>query len=128
MIVLSVSEVLELHEKLIIATGGSHGVRDKGLLESAVFGCYQSFDGKDLYPTIVEKAAHMAFALCKNHPFVDGNKRVAITSMLVILRMNNTNLLFSQQELIALGLGIANDSIEYDDIVAWISAHSEYSE
>jgi len=125
MIILKVSEVIELHEKVIAATGGSHGIRDIGLLESAVLGCSQSFGGEDLYPGSVEKAARMAFALCKNHPFVDGNKRVAVTVMLVILRMNGIHLLFTQHELVSLGLGIAESIIEYDDIVLWINEHIE---
>ena len=70
MIILTTNEVAELHEKLILVTGGSPGIRDNGLLESAVLGCYQSFDGNDLYPTVVKKAAQMAYAICKNHPFV----------------------------------------------------------
>jgi len=123
MIILTISEITELHEKLIAATGGSSGVRDVRLLESAVLGCYQSFNGTDLYPTIVEKTARMAFTICKNHPFIDGNKRVAVTSMLVILRMNGIRLLYTQQELVVLGFGIADGSVDYDDIVAWIRSH-----
>ena len=123
MIILTISEITELHEKLIAATGGSSGVRDVRLLESAVLGCYQSFNGADLYPTIVEKTARMAFTICKNHPFIDGNKRVAVTSMLVILRMNGIRLLYTQQELVVLGFGIADGSVDYDDIVAWIRSH-----
>ena len=123
MIILTTHEVIELHEKLIIATGGSHGIRDTGLLESAVLGCYQSFDGEDLYPTIVEKAARMAYAVCKNHPFVDGNKRVAVVAMLVTLRLNHVALLYTQQELIELGLSIADGRIGYENIVEWVKAH-----
>jgi len=123
MIILTTTEVVELHEKLIAATGGSPGVRDIGLLESAVLGCYQSFSDNDLYPTVIEKAARIAYAVCKNHPFVDGNKRVAVTSMLVILRMNDIVLFHTQQELVRLGLGIADGSIDYEDITAWINAH-----
>ena len=123
MIILTVNEVAELHEKLIIATGGSPGIRDAGLLESAVLGCYQSFSSEELYPTIVEKAARMAYAICKNHPFVDGNKRTAVASMLVILRMNDIYLLFTQQELVMLGLGIADGGVDCESIVEWIYAH-----
>jgi len=124
MMILTTTEVIELHEKLVIATGGHPGVRDTGLLESAVLGCYQSFGGEDLYPTVAEKAARMAYAVCKNHPFIDGNKRAAVTSMLVILRMNDITLLYTQQELVKLGLGIADGSIDFKDIVAWINAHA----
>ena len=123
MIILTTAEVIELHEKITAVTGGSSGIRDIGLLESAVLGCYQSFGGDDLYPTVVEKAARMAYAVCKNHPFVDGNKRAAVASMLVILRMNGIVLSHTQQELIRLGLGIADGSISYDDILAWTNAH-----
>ena len=123
MIILTVSEVTELHEKLIAATGGSHGVRDMGLLESAVLGCYQTFGDTELYPTIMEKAARMAYAICKNHPFIDGNKRAAVTSMLVMLRLNGIVPSYTQQELIALGLSIADGSIEYEEILAWLERH-----
>ena len=121
--ILTTTEVVELHEKIITATGGSFGIRDLRLLESAVLGCCQSFGGDDLYPTVTEKAARMAYAVCKNHPFIDGNKRVAVASMLVILRMNDIALQYMQSELVDLGLGIAKGSIDYDDIVAWINVH-----
>lgn len=123
MIVLTTEEVVIMHEKLVAATGGSPGLRDIGLLESAVLGCTQTFGGEDIYPTIVEKAARMAYSLCKNHPFVDGNKRVAVTALLVILRMNNIDVQFTQQELIALGLGVADGSIKYEEIIDWINVH-----
>jgi death-on-curing protein len=125
MLTLSVANVVELHEKIITATGGSCGLRDFGLLESAVIGCYQSFGGVDLYPTVIHKAARIAYAICKNHPFIDGNKRTAITSMIVLLRMNGIALSYSQQELVLLALEIANDNIEYEGIVGWISKHIE---
>jgi len=123
MITLNVSEVIALHGKLITATGGSPGLRDFGLLESAVLGCYQSFDNNDLYPTVKEKSARMAYAVCKNHPFVDGNKRVAVTSMLVMLRLNNVELSYTQSELIALGLAVADDNFKYEEILMWINEH-----
>ena len=123
MILLNVSEVTILHEKLISVTGGSYGLRDPGLLESAVLGCYQTFDDVELYPTLIEKAARMAFALCKNHPFVDGNKRIAVTAMLVLLRLNKITLSYTQNELVMLGLGIADGSIDYEGIITWIEGH-----
>ena len=123
MIFLTINEIVEIHEKLVIATGGSSGIRDIGPLESAVLGCYQSFGEIDLYPSTIEKAARVAFAICKNHPFIDGNKRVAITAMLVTLRINDISLLYTQHELISLGLGIADGSIGYDEIVDWINNH-----
>jgi len=123
MIILTTDEVIEVHAKLIKATGGSPGLRDMGLLESAVLGCNQTFGGEDLYPTVTEKASRMAYSICKNHPFIDGNKRVAVTAMLVILRMNDIMLSFTQEELIYLGLGVADGSLGYDDIIAWVNKH-----
>ena len=120
MILLTIPKIIDLHERITKATGGAFGLRDKGLLESAVMGCYQSFGGVELYPTVVEKAARMAYSLSKNHPFIDGNKRIAVTSMLVLLRMNGVYLHYTQKELIELGLGVANGSIDYNGIVDWI--------
>jgi death-on-curing protein len=125
MIFLSVDEIIEIHEKLLKATGGAYGIRNIGFLESAVMSCYQSFADENLYPAITDKAARMAYVICHNHPFIDGNKRVAVTAMLVTLRLNEINLSFTQQELIDLGLGIADNSIGYDDIVLWVSAHTK---
>ena len=123
MIILTTDEVITMHEKLVAATGGSPGIRDMGLLESAVLGCTQTFGGEEIYPTVVEKAARMAYSLCKNHPFIDGNKRVAVTALLVILRMNNVSLQYTQQELITLGLKAADGSINYENIVVWVNSH-----
>jgi len=123
MLILSVADVIDLHKKIITATGGLIGIRDLGLLESAVIGCYQSFGGVDLYPDIIQKAARIAYAICKNHPFSDGNKRTAVTSMLVLLRMNGIVLSHSQQELVSFALEIANNHIEHEGIVTWINKH-----
>lgn len=123
MLSLTVSEITELHDSIIIKTGGSPGLRDMGLLESAVLGCHQSFDGVDLYPTVIDKSARMAYSICKNHPFVDGNKRSAVIAMLVLLRINGVELTYSQHELVSLGVGISNDLITYEEIASWINAH-----
>jgi len=123
MIILTSGEIIEIHNKLISTTGGSAGIRDVGLLESAVLGCTQTFNGEDIYPTVIEKASRMAYSISKNHPFIDGNKRVAVTTLLVILRINDISLSFTQKELITLGLGVADGSIGYEDIVTWVTAH-----
>ncbi|MDR1542712.1 MAG: type II toxin-antitoxin system death-on-curing family toxin [Clostridiales bacterium] len=125
MIILTVSEVAALHEKIAASTGGLSGVRDAASLESAVLNCYQTFSDEALYPTVTEKAARLAFAICKNHPFVDGNKRAAVAAMLVILRVNNVLLSHTQSELVALGLGIASGSIDYESIVSWIHSRTK---
>jgi len=123
MTVLTVSEVMQLHEKLIAKTGGLGGVRDMGLLESAVLNCSQTFGGEELYPDVTDKAAQMAFGICKNHPFSDGNKRTAILSMLMMLRVNGVILRYTQKELIDLGLGIADGRIDDKGILDWIKRH-----
>ena len=124
MIILTVDEIIMLHSKLIAATGGSDGLRDSGLLESAVMNCYQTFGGEELYPSVVEKAARMAFGICANHPFVDGNKRVAVTALLVMLRINDIAISYSQPELVILGLGIADGSFDYESVKEWILKHA----
>ena len=122
--ILTATETLEMHRKLIEKTGGLDGVRDMGMLEMSVLSCAQTFGEEELYPSIVEKAARVAFSICKNHPFVDGNKRTAILAMLTVLRINQVELNYTQTELISLGLGIADGTIGYQDIVLWIKAHS----
>jgi death-on-curing protein len=85
---LSLADVLFIHSAVVDETGGSHGIRDLGLTESAVNQVEQTFDGKDLYPTLYDKAAILFVGLLKNHPFVDGNKRTALAAVGVFLRLN----------------------------------------
>ncbi|MBQ6864243.1 MAG: type II toxin-antitoxin system death-on-curing family toxin [Clostridia bacterium] len=123
MILLSVNEIVSLHEKLIEKTGGSHGVRDYNLLESAVFSASNGFEGYEVYPSVEEKAARLTFALIKNHAFIDGNKRIGVFVMLMTLQLNDRMLNYSQKELIELGLSVADGSFNYDDILSWIHSH-----
>ena len=109
MIRLSVERILLLHQLMIAQTGGSDGVRDMGLLESAVESMYASFDGKDLYPGKEEKAARLGFSLIANHAFIDGNKRI---------RMECSN-----EDVIHLGLGVASGIFQYEDVLDWIRSH-----
>jgi death-on-curing protein len=89
-------------------------------LESAVFSCNQSLDGKELYPDVIEKAARLAFAICANHPFIDGNKRAAVTALLTVLRLNDVDITCTQKELAALGLGVANGSLGFEAVAQWV--------
>lgn len=123
MILLTVDEIIMLHSKLLAATGGLPGSRDRGLLESAVFSVNAGFEGVEQYPTIEEKAARLGYALISNHAFADGNKRVGILAMLLTLQLNGVALRYSQQELIDLGLGLAAGNAAYQDILNWISTH-----
>ena len=123
MIVLSKEQILVLHEQLIEATGGSSGLKDEGLLESALASPFQSFDGKDLFPSVYQKAARLGFGLASNHAFVDGNKRIGAHAMLVFLLLNGVEIEYSQEELINLFLGIANGEKDYPDVLNWIVSH-----
>lgn len=123
MIRLTTDEVIRLHEKLLSATGGSPGLRDQGLLESAVWSADAAFGNVERYPSIEEKAARLSYALISNHAFVDGNKRIGILAMRVTLDLNDVALQYSQTELIELGLAVANGQAKYDDILVWIYNH-----
>lgn len=123
MIILTVDEVIKIHGRLIEKTGGLDGLRDRGLLESAIFSIASGFGDIEVYPTLEEKAARIAFGIVNNHAFLDGNKRIGILSMLMILRLNQIDIKYTQQELIALGLGVADGSISYDEILDWIISH-----
>ena len=123
MIQLQCEQVLHLHQQMITATGGAFGVRDQGALDSALRHAFASYDGVDLYPTVESKAARQCFAIISNHPFVDGNKRTGLFVMLVFLELRGTALRFSQGELVALGFGVADSSLNADDVLQWIRTH-----
>jgi len=120
---LSVDTVIAIQEELINKIGGGHGIRDKNLLDMSVNSPFQTFGGNDLYPTIIEKAAHLVFSLIKNHPFLDGNKRIGVTVLIIFLKSNGINFECSNEELADFGLGLANGS--YDETFAqeWIRKH-----
>lgn len=99
MIRLSKPQILLLHEQLIAETGGSSGLRDEGMLDSALNTPFQTFAEKDVYPSLQQKAARLCFGLVKNHPFVDGNKRIGAHVMLVFLALNGIELQHTQIEL-----------------------------
>lgn len=123
MIVLTVDEVISLHEQMIQVTGGSGGIRDIGLLESAIYSALASFEGEDIYPSVPEKSTRLAYSIIKNHAFIDGNKRIGIFVMLMTLKLNSVKLSYTQTELSSLGLGIADGSIGYDKILTWLKVH-----
>lgn len=112
-----------LHDQLVEETGGSAGLRDDGLLESALSAPFQSFAGTDMFPSIRQKAARLAYGLIKNHPFVDGNKRIGAHVMLVFLAINGIELEYEQSELSDIFLAVAAGTCEYEDILQWILDH-----
>ncbi|OGO80684.1 MAG: death-on-curing protein [Clostridiales bacterium GWC2_40_7] len=120
---ISVEQVIKLHDKLVGATGGHTGVRDFKLLESALNNAYATFDGRDLYEALEAKCANICFCMVYNHPFIDGNKRIGLYVMLILLEYNEMKLDFSQDDLVDLGLGIANGTYKQDYIQKWIIDH-----
>ena len=123
MIILTIEEIIALHEKLIDRTGGSQGIRDIGLLESAVYSAEGSFNDVEMYPTVEEKAARLMFSLTNNHSFVDGNKRIGVLTMLMTLELNGIYLNYTQKELINLGLFVADGTKKYAEILDFIRNH-----
>ena len=117
MIVLNKEQVIKLHRKLIDKTGGLDGVRDEGLLESALASAFHTFDSVELYPSAAAKIARVAFSLISNHPFVDGNKRIGTYVMLVLLELNNIGVDFSDDDVIRVGLEIANGTMNDSELL-----------
>ena len=120
---LSKKQILMLHTQLIQQTGGSEGVRDYNLLDSALETPFQSFGGDELYPTIQAKAARLGYGLIKNHCMIDGNKRIGTHSMLVFLALNGIELKYMQKELYETILDVAAGKIEYEDLLHWVLDH-----
>ncbi len=120
---LSKEQILMLHTQLIEETGGSDGVRDYSLLESALETPFQSFDGIELYPTIQAKAARLGYGLIKNHSMVDGNKRIGTHAMLVFLALNGIELTYTQKELYETILDVAAGELGYEDLLEWVLQH-----
>lgn len=117
---LTPEQVLFIHSRIIDTTGGAHGVRDLGLLQSAMSRPRATFGGKDLYPDLFHKAAALFQSLVKNHPFVDGNKRTAIAAAGLFLKMNGYALETSQRELEKFALGMATGRITFEDAALWL--------
>ena len=125
MITLTKEQILMLHNQLIEATGGSKGIRDEGMLESALMTPYQSFGGIELYPSIQAKAAQLCFGIVKDHPMIDGNKRLGTHVMLVFLALNGYELSYSQKELSDTILSLAAGKLQSEDILQWIIEHQK---
>lgn len=123
MIILSAEQVISLHSQLIGQTGGEDGVRDYGLLESALTAPFQEFDGVQAYPSVQQKAARLGYGLIKNHAFVDGNKRLGTHVMLVFLALNKIELEYTQDELIKIVMQIASDESGFDELLKWVISH-----
>ena len=120
MIKFSKDRVLLLHQLLAAETGGAVGLRDAKLLDSALESAYQTFDGKELYPTKQEKAARIGHSLVSNHAFLDGNKRIGMYVMISFLEVNGISVNATPGEVVRVGLALADGSMKYDDLLDWI--------
>ena len=123
MIKFSKDKVLLLHQLIAQETGGGIGVRDEGLLESALEGAFASFGGQELYPSKEEKGARLGYTLISNHAFVDGNKRIGMYVMLTFLEVNGIRLECSNEEVAQVGLAVASGEMGYEALRDWVISH-----
>ncbi len=120
---LTKEQIKMLHTALIERYGGEDGLRDEGMLDSALNAPFQTFSGNELYPDLLSKAARLAFGLIANHPFIDGNKRIGTHAMLIFLRLNMVVLEYDDEELITLILETAAGKNDDKTILEWLKNH-----
>ena len=120
---LTLGEVVELHQRLLAQTGGASGIHELGLLESALAQPKATFDGADLHPTLVDKAAALGFALVANHAFIDGNKRIGHAAMEVFLLLNGHEIDASVDKQERLMLDVASGAVDRAALAQWLSQH-----
>lgn len=125
MIVLTKRQIIWMRAELINQIGGSDGIRDIALLDSALAAPFQEFSGQELFPTIQLKAARSGYGLIKNHAMIDGNKRIGTHAMLMFLALNGIELVYTQKELYSVILDVASDKYSLDELVRWILAHQK---
>lgn len=121
----AVEHVVRFHAKIVERTGGSHGIRDLGLIESALMRASAGFGDYEEYPSVEEKAAAVCCGLVFNHGFIDGNKRIGVEVMRLILVKNGVKIRYTQRELIDLGLALAQGKYHESDVIRWIREHLE---
>lgn len=120
MIKFSKEKVLLLHRLITEETGGDPSLRDINLLDSALESAFQTFDGKELYPTKEEKGARIGYSLISNHAFVDGNKRIGMYVLLTFLETNGIKIRPSVDDVARVGLALAAGEMGYDELLDWI--------
>ncbi|HEM3504288.1 TPA: type II toxin-antitoxin system death-on-curing family toxin [Streptococcus suis] len=121
--VLTVEQVIELHTRLIQATGWLDGVRDVGLIESSLSSAFSTYFGVEKYPSIEEKAARPCYSLVNNHALLDGNKRIGVFVMIIFIELNGIVLNQTDDEVVKLGIGVASSELDYDAILEYIRNH-----
>ncbi|PWM00089.1 MAG: type II toxin-antitoxin system death-on-curing family toxin [Clostridiales bacterium] len=128
MIVLTKQQIIVMHHALVMDTGGLDGLRDEGLLDSALAAPFQTFDTAELFQSVQQKAARLACGLIQNHPFLDGNKRIGVHAMLVFLALNGIFLSYTQDELSSVFLKIAAGELDYNGLLQWVIDHEKSEE
>jgi death-on-curing protein len=121
---ISKETILRIHELSIIQYGGLNGIRDEGLMESAIARPYQTFGGEDLYPSAIMKAAAIAESIIINHPFVDGNKRTGFLAMLAVLEEKNISIIAANTDIYFFVIKISTGEIKFDQIVEWLKTNT----
>jgi death on curing protein len=121
---LTTAQILAIHDLMVKRFGGSPGIRDLGLIESAVARPQASFDGNDLYVSLFDKAAALLQSLLKNHPFVDGNKRTALTSAGIFMEINGFKLKNSHAEEVEFAIAVDNQHLSIGEISSWLKKNS----
>lgn len=127
LVIITPQQVLLLHDEQVRLHGGLLGVRDWNMFESACLQPYASFGQQDLYPTIFSKAAAFVRSIIKDHPFLDGNKRTAITGAQIMLELNNCEFVGKRKETYNLLLAIANENLSVDEIAAWLEKRTNFT-
>lgn len=121
---LSIPQIVMMHRALVKETGGTDGIRDETLLDSAVNAPFQTFGGEYLYKSLEAKAARLGYSLIKNHPFVDGNKRIGMLAMMVFLELNGVSLTCTDRDIVETGLRLASGEMDDKEFLEWILQHS----
>lgn len=120
----SEDDIVFLHSKLIDDFGGMDGIRDQDMLESAINAPLQTFDESDVYQSDIEKIARLSYGLAMNHPFIDGNKRIAALSLDLGLSGNGIELKAADEDIISEFIGLASGRIEFAEFLRWVKASS----
>jgi len=124
MIRLTKEQILLMQEQLIKRYGGSHGIRDEGMLDSALSAPFQGFAGVDFYPTVTSKAVRLSYGLIMNHPFIDGNKRIGALALLAMLDLNHIEINTSSKELEETILSVASGRLREEEYLSWVQEHT----
>ena len=123
MIRLTKEQVISIYGMLIEKTGGSSGVLNESLIDSALNNIWQTFDGLELHPTLAEKGARLGYSLVRNHSFSDGNKRIGILAMLTFLSVNGIEITCTDTEIVETGLALASGLMDFEALLTWLKEH-----